>query len=149
MPTKSINDTQRFTEYSVEKDASVLTNGMTLFTITGGPIVVRQLILTCVTANDATASTVQFQAVTSQASTTFSGASASLASAAAGTMIVFSPGNLATAPVVTTASAVAGASNAIVVEEGEIRLVVGVGSTTGTWKAVMTYLPAGNNVEVY
>lgn len=149
MPTKSINDTQRFTEYSVEKDASVLTNGMTLFTITGGPIVVRQLILTCVTANDATASTVQFQAVTSQASTTFSGASASLARAAAGTMIVFSPGNLTTAPTVTTNSAVAGASNAIVVEEGEIRLVVGVGSTTGTWKAVMTYLPAGNNVEVY
>lgn len=70
------------------KSAAVMTNGDTLFTISGGPILVEALWSECVTANDATASTLQYSSTpTTGSAQTISGASASLAEAAAGASV--------------------------------------------------------------
>ena len=127
---------------------AVMTNGMTVFTITGGPIQIMELMSVCVSANDGTASTAQWQsAPTVGTATTISGATASLASATAGTAFLLSPTALTTAPVLVAASAgglflgVAAAPNRIIVKEGTLKLVIGVGSTTGTWYHCIRYQP--------
>jgi hypothetical protein len=66
--------------------AQVLTNGATIFTVTGGPIIVWDLISICTVVMEATAFTLQWSAdgtATNQASTTFTGASGSLSAFAA------------------------------------------------------------------
>ena len=150
MATKQVNDIIETQIYTVSKDAAVLVNGTTIFTVVGGPILIEQIVAVCVTANDATASTVQFSADgTDGAATTISGASASLASAAAGTVVATVPGTLATAPVLyTNGIGIAGTVN-IIVPAGVITTVVGVGSTTGTWKLSMRYRPLVAGVQVY
>ena len=127
--------------------AAVMVNGNTIFTVTGGPIRIEEIISTCVTANGATASTLQYSSTpTVGSATTFSGASASLANATAGTNVRLAPTALSTAPVVTAAAA-GGVSlgtnvaNRIVVKEGIITIVIAVGSTTGTWKHAIVYTP--------
>jgi hypothetical protein len=150
MPTKSINDIQESNIYTVTKDAATLVNGTTVFTITGGPILIDQICAVCVTANDATASTLQFSADgTDGAATTITGASAALTSAAAGTVVATVPGTLATAPAVYANGVGITGSISIIVPAGVITTVVGVGSTTGTWKLVMRYRPLSAGVQVY
>ena len=130
--------------YTVPK---VMVNGDVLWTITGGPILIIELLSICVTANDATASTMQYQSVpTVGTATTFSGASATLASATAGTTVRLAPTALSTAPIIVAASAGGvqlgtNVANRITVQDGTIKLVIGVGSTTGTWKHALRYWP--------
>jgi len=125
----------------------VLVNGMTLFTITGGPIQIRELMAVCVSANDATASTLQWQSVpTVGTAATISGATATLASATAGTTVLLTPTALTTAPTIVAASAGGVqlglvAQNRIIVKNGTIKAVIGVGSTTGTWYHLIRYKP--------
>lgn len=127
----------------------VIVNGDTLFTIAGGPIQILQIASVCVTANNATASTLQYSADgTDGAATTISGASATLANAAAGTIVAAVPGTLATAPAVYANGVGIGGTVPIIVPAGIITAVVGVGSTTGTWKHVITYRPLAPNVTV-
>ena len=134
-------------ERTVESATAVMVNGNTVFTITGGPIQIVDLVSVCVTANDATASTMQWQSTpTIGTATTFSGASATLASATAGTNVRLAPTALATAPVIVAAAAGGvqlgtNVANFIDVKEGTIKLVIGVGSTTGTWKHYLRYKP--------
>lgn len=151
MPTRSVNDINNLRDHCAERTATVLTNGMSLFTVAGGPIVIRQLVLYCETANDATASTVQFEAISAdgQATTTISGTSTSLASAAPGTMILLQAGTLTSAPAVTTNAGIGGSNNSVVVDVGTINLVVNIGSTTGKWKAMLLYAPVSPHSEVY
>ena len=86
---------------SIVKPAAVMVNGTTIWTVSGGPIQIISIGCICVTANGATASTLQYSADgTNGAATTITGASASLANAAAGTIVVSVPGTLATAPAV-------------------------------------------------
>jgi hypothetical protein len=124
-----------------------MVNGDTLFTISGGPIAILDLVSVCVTANDATASTVQYSSTPTVGSAkTISAATASLASATAGTVFRLNATSLATAPDIVTAAnggVVLGANvaNRIVVKEGTITIVVGVGSTTGTWYHCIRYAP--------
>jgi hypothetical protein len=128
---------------------AVIVNGMTVFTVTGGPIKILDLISVCVTVNDTTATTIQWQSVpTVGTATTFSGASGSLAAAGtgAGALVRLAPTALSTALVIIAASAGGVAlgtnvANFIVVKEGTIKLVVGVGSTTGTWYHAIRYQP--------
>ena len=134
-------------EKAFQSATAVMTNGMTVFTITGGPIQIRELLSVCVTANDATASTMQWQSVpTVGTATTFTGATATLANATAGTTVLIQPTALSTAPVIVTA-ANGGlhlglvAQNRIIVKNGTIKLVIGVGSTTGTWTHLIRYQP--------
>ena len=122
--------------------AAVLVNGTTIFTVQGGPIQIVSIGAVCVTANNGTASTLQFSADgTDGAAATITGASASLASVAAGTIVLGVPGTLATAPAVyTNGVGIAGTVN-IVVPAGIITNVVGTGSTTGTWRQFIRYIP--------
>lgn len=134
-------------ERTVESATAVMVNGNTIFTISGGPLMIVELLSVCVTANDGTASTLQYSSTpTVGSAATISGASASLASATAGTTIRLSPTALSTAPVIATAAAGGvqlgtNVANRIIVKNGTITVVIGVGSTTGTWKHYLRYKP--------
>lgn len=141
-------------ERSIETVAAVMVNATTIFTISGGPIQIIELLSVCVTANDATASTLQWQSTpTVGTATTITGATATLASATAGTSVLIQPTALSTAPVIVTA-ANGGlhlglvAQNHIIVKDGTLKTVIGVGSTTGTWKHYLRYKPLGPNSMV-
>lgn len=139
-------------EKSVTSAAAVMVNGTTIFTVAGGPIKVLELVSYCVTANDTTASTLQWSAdpTGAAAATTFSGASASLASAAAGTTVVLNMTALSTAPdlVVTGVSLAAVAARGIIIPAGIITTTIAVGSTTGTWRHHLRYQPLARGVTV-
>jgi len=134
-------------ERAAESVTKVMVNADTVFTIGGGPIQILELLSVCVTANDATASTMQWQSVpTVGTATTITGATATLASATAGTSVLVQPTALSTAPVIVT-DANGGlhlglvAQNHIIVKDGTLKVVIGVGSTTGTWKHYLRYKP--------
>lgn len=143
---------------SLEKSAvtatAVMANGNTLFTIVGGPVIVVAIQSVCITANDTTASTLQYQSnPTVGSAKTISAASASLASATAGTTVTLNQTSLATAPDIVTAAnggvAIgANVANRMILEAGTITVVIGVGSTTGTWKHYFRYIPLDSNTYV-
>jgi len=133
---------------------AVMVNGDILFTVAGGPIQIVALQSVCVTANGVTASTLQYQsAPTVGDATTISGASASLASATAGSTVTMNATALSTAPDLVAASSGgvqlgAAVANRITVQAGTIKAVIGVGSTTGTWKHYLSYIPLAPGVSV-
>jgi hypothetical protein len=128
----------------------VIVNGDVLFTATGAVEIIN-LYSECVTLNDATASTLQYSITpTSGSATTISAASASLANAAAGTIVVLSGATLATAPVVTAGGIGLGtAATGVIFKAGAMTAVVGTGSTTGTWRHIIRYRPLEANAIVY
>lgn len=131
-------------EIAVATGAAVISNGLALFTVAGGPVEIVELLSIAQTANDATASTLQYQSAGTLGATTatISGASASLASATAGTSVIMQGTALATAPLVSANGAnISATPGGIVVPAGSIKAVVGVGSTTGTWKHFLRYRP--------
>jgi hypothetical protein len=133
--------------------AAVMVNGTDIFTITGGPIVILELLSVCVTANNTTASTLQWQADgTDGAATAFTGATATLASAAAGTIVATLFTATTTAPVLYTAgvgiSRPTSTAHGMIVPAGIIEMVIGVGSTTGTWRHYMRYRPLTRGITV-
>ncbi len=136
------------------KAAATMVNAQTIFTIAGGPIEIETLMALCVTANDGTASTLQYQAnPTVGSAATISGATASLASIAAGATILLTPTALSTAPVIVLAAAGGvqlggNIANRIIIPAGTIKLVMGVGSTTGTWSHHLRYRPLARGVVV-
>jgi hypothetical protein len=126
--------------------AAVMVNGTDIFTIVGGPIVILELLSVCVSANNGTASTLQWQADGADGSaTTFTGASASLASAAAGTIVATMFTATTTAPVLYTAgvgiSRPTSTAHGMIVPAGIVEMVIGTGSTTGTWRHYLRYRP--------
>jgi hypothetical protein len=126
---------------------AVMVNGNTIFTVAGGPVQILGLVSECITANDATASTLQYQsAPTVGSAATISGATATLASATAGSTVRLAPTALSTAPTIVTAAnggvqLGTNVANLITVQPGAIKIVIGVGSTTGTWKHYISYVP--------
>lgn len=149
--TDLVNRLVDFQERSVvTATAAIMSNGLDVFTVSGGPIRIMDLFSFCESVNDATASTMQWRAdgsATGQAATTFSGASASLANFAAGGVVYNNFTTLATAPVITQTAGVflwgptTSTGGGVVVPAGVIDLVIGVGSTTGTWRHYMRYVP--------
>jgi len=136
-------------EKSLWKAAAVMVNGTTVFTITGGPILILQIGCLCISANDGTASTLQYSADgTVGSATTITGASASLASAAAGTIVAAVPGTLATAPAIYANGVGLAGTVGIIVPAGIITTTIGVGSTTGTWRQFIRWMPLVNDVSV-
>ena len=139
---------------SVTSATAVMVNGNTLFTIAGGPIAILFLQSVCIASNDATASTLQYSSSPTVGSAkTISAASASLASATAGTTVTMNQTSLATAPDIVTAAnggvpIGANVANNIIVQAGTITAVIGVGSTTGTWKHYIAYVPLAPGVTV-
>lgn len=133
------------------KAAATMTNGQTIFTIAGGPIKIVELMSLCVTANDATASTLQYSAdPTDGGATTFSGATTTLASIAAGGSVVLNGTALNTAPDISAVGVSLGSvgTRGIIIPAGIITLVIGVGSTTGTWSHHLRYKPMARGVTV-
>lgn len=129
--------------------AKVMVNADILFTIVGD-VRILGLHSECITANDTTASTLQYSITTAGGSTTISGASASLASAAAGVTAIWDGTNLATAPALTSATGVglATPTKGVRSPAGTITAVIGVGSTTGTWVHYVSYLPLEANAYI-
>jgi hypothetical protein len=154
----SANGTLQITDDVAEKSAAtataVMTNGDTLFTIAGGPIIIIDLLSECITANGVGATTMQYQsAPTVGSATAISGASASLASATAGTTVRLAPTALSTAPTIVAAAAGGvqlgtNVANLITVQPGTLKLVIGTGPTTGTWKHYLRYQPLSTGVTV-
>lgn len=138
----------------VESLPAIMVNGNTVFTIRGGPILIEELFSECITANSGTASTMQWSSTPNVGSAaTITAASASLASATAGTTVRVAPTALSTAPTLVAASAGGlslgtNVANRIIVKDGTLTLVIGVGSTTGTWKHRMRFKPLAPNVTV-
>ena len=136
-------------EKSIIKAAATMVNATTVFTIAGGPIMILQLGALCITTNNGTASTLQWSADgTDGAATTITGASATLANAAAGTIVAAVPGTLATAPSIYANGVGIAGTVPIIVPAGIITIVIGVGSTTGTWRQFMRYRPLKEGVTV-
>lgn len=130
------------TDHVAVTTAKVMVNGDVIFNVVGD-VFVRSVYSECYTANNITASTLQYSATANAVTTTLSGASPSLASAAVGQTVIIQPTSLATVPILTAAS---GAGLNILGEiklngSTQIKTVVGVGSTTGTWKHYIRYEP--------
>jgi hypothetical protein len=81
---------------------------------------------------------------------TISAASASLANVAAGGFVTLQGTTLATAPLVSASGAniAQQVTNGIVVGAGIVTIVVGGGSTTGTWQHHLRYRPLARGVTV-
>jgi len=136
-------------EKTVLKAAATMVNAQVLFTIAGGSILVEGLVSECVTGNDATASTLQYSATpTVGAATTISGATTTLASVAAGYSISILGTALSSVPTLSVGGPNLGMTSPLVVPEGTITVVIGVGSTTGTWKHYLRYRPLAVGVTV-
>lgn len=129
------------------KSAAVMTNGLTLFTVANAPILIFGLVSLCVTANDGTASTLQYSVTptTGAGAQTISAASASLASAAAGASVSLIGTALNTAALLSANGPNLGATAPIFCPIGTVTAVIGVGSTTGTWEHHLYYWALGNN----
>lgn len=130
---------------------AVMVNGDTIFTVAGGPIEIVGLWSECVTANDGTASTLQYSVThATLGDVTISGASGSLASVAAGSHVTLQSTALNTAALLSTEGATIHATgpSRILMQPGAIKVVIGTGSTTGTWKHYLRYKPMAVGVTV-
>ena len=134
------------TGYAV-KAAAVMTNGQTIFTVTNAPLLILGLVSLCVTANDGTASTLQYSITptTGAGAQTISNASASLASAAAGASVSLVGTALTTGANLNANGPNLGMTAPLFCPLGSITLVIGTGSTTGTWEHHLYYWAMGNN----
>lgn len=151
MTTRHINDVATFphNEEIAIKEAAVMVNGDTLFTATGD-VQIISLISECITGNGATASTIQYSITpTVGTATTISGASASLANAPAGALVVLDGTTLATVPIyASTGVSLSTTARGVIFFSGTITIVVGVGSTTGTWRHYIRYKPLEHGAYV-
>ncbi len=130
---------------------AVMVNGNTIFTIAGGPIQITSLVSECITANDTTASTVQYAATaTGLSQQTISAACTTIASAATHATVSLIGTALSTAAVYNANGVNLGMSppGGVVVPVGVIKVVIGVGSTTGTWRHILRYKPLVSGVTV-
>jgi hypothetical protein len=136
--------------YQVSALTKVMVNGDTIFTVAGAPLMIFGLWSLCVTSNDATASTLQYSITpaTGAGAQTISNASGSLANAAAGASVALIGTALATAAVLNANGPNLGMTAPLFCPIGAIKIVVGVGSTVGTWQHYLYYLALGNGVAI-
>lgn len=136
--------------------AALLVDGTTVFTIAGGPIRICDLVSFVIVGGDSTAATLQWTADgTVGAATTFTGASSSLASLAAGGIVYCNFTALTTAPVITQTNGVALAGptaatgGGIYVPAGIIKMTIASGPTlTATYQHFMRWMPLARGVTV-
>jgi hypothetical protein len=131
--------------------ARVLVTATTVFHIHGGWIHIFALASECVTANDTTASTLQWSADgTLGSAVTITAASATLASAAPGALLLSNLTALNTAPDLLASGVGLGPvlTRGVVVPAGILTTTIGVGSSTGTWRHHIRYKPLGRGVTV-
>lgn len=130
-------------DHLASTQAKVIVNNDLLFTVVGD-IQIISLFSECYTTNDATASTLQYKVVNGGNTTTISGVSASMANAATLETFILNGAALTDAPIKTSNSGVGlntTARGIRVPNASTIRVNIGVGSTTGTWKHYIKYEP--------
>ena len=135
--------------------ASILTNGMTVFTVAGGFIRITDLFSVNAVDSDAAAATIQWSADgTLGSAVTITGASASVASVAPGGIVNCDFTTLATAPVI-AANGVAlqgpttSTGGSVIVPAGVVKLVIGgADTTTSTFYHVMRWIPLSSSCAV-
>lgn len=138
--------------------AQLLVTGTTIFTVTGGPIIIWDLLSFCTVTCEATAFTLQWSAdgsASGQAATTFTGASGSLSAFAAGGVVYNNFTALSTAPVITQTAGVAlrgpttSTGGAVYVPPGLITSTVTNGpSATGKFQHYLRWSAMGNGCAV-
>ena len=137
----------------VSSATAALADATTIFTITGGPIEIIDILSECITAQQAVATTLQWTSTpTVGTATTFSGASATLSGVAAGTSVRLAPTALSTALVISLAAAGGlhlgtNVANKILVRAGTITSTV-LNPGTGTWKHYLRYRPLAKGITV-
>ena len=131
-------------------DAAVMVNGNTIFTVSGSPILILGLASECVTDNGATASTLQYSITPTvgAGAQTISNASTSLANATAGATVTLLGTALTTAANYNANGPNLSMTAPIYCPVGAIKLVIGTGSTTGTWRHRIFFLAMGPGVAV-
>lgn len=138
-------------DHVAKTTAKVMVNGDTLFNITGD-VLIYALVSECYTANNATASTLQYSVTNNDSATaqTISAASATLASKTPKTSVLAQLGALTNAPVISNASGVGAFPWGAIRVGGNSILtsVIGVGSTTGTWKHYVRYEPLEDGATI-
>jgi hypothetical protein len=132
----------------------VLTTGMTLFTIAGGPIELIDIMSICTTGGDATAATVLYTTIpTGLSAVPISTASGSIANAPVNATITY-PGTGSAAALSYNAGgtflrASTAAGSTVIIPPGVINATIGSGPTvTGTWAHYLRYNPMGPAVTV-
>ena len=139
-------------DHMVKTGAKVMVTDDTLFTVTGS-IQILSLVSECVTANNATASTLLWKFTTAAASpltTNLSAASSTLANTVSGYAVILvsasalgeSPGQGASGVLLNTAS------RGVRVPAGALKITIAVGSTTGTWRHYLRYEPLEDGAYV-
>ena len=136
------NQVTGVSDITVQSAVAVMSNNQVIFTASGD-VTVHDLISKCITANGASATTLQYKIVpTVGSSTTISGVSSSLANAIAGTLSTFVGDALATAPIISTSGVgLSQTSRGIFFPAGTLQLAIGTGPTTGTWVHYIRYSP--------
>lgn len=136
-------------EKSIKTATAVIANGTTtLFTVTGGPIIIDFIGAVCVTANDGTATTLKYSCDgTDGSAVDISAASASLASAAAGTILNIT-GTVANPTVIAANGTAIAQAGKILCPAGIITCTAATGPTTGTWYHFLRYRPLTRGVVV-
>jgi hypothetical protein len=140
------------TDHVVSTNPAVMSNGLAIFNVVGD-VQILSLVSECYTSNNATASTLQYSFTSSNTTTaTFSGATSTLASLTAGYAVI-----LAAATALTTAPTISSNNAGVLLNTnprgvrlptGTIKLVIGVGSTTGTWKHYIRWEPLEQNAYI-
>jgi hypothetical protein len=127
----------------VVSSTRVMTNGDIIFTAQGD-VTFHDLVSECITANDATLTTVQYSITpTVGSATAISGVSGSLASVTAGTIVTVVGDALTTSPTISaTGVGLSQAARGIFFPSGTLTLVIATGPTTGTWRHYLRYSPA-------
>ena len=137
--------------------AQVLTLGTnTAFTVAGGGIEILNLGMQCVTPNGAgQATTIQWAFDgTNGSATTITGASATLASLAAGDLVFADLTILTTQPIIMSTGVSASLGPTVTQRliytngPGILTMVVGTATSTGTWNQFMRYRPLNRGVTV-
>lgn len=131
-------------DHVAKTTAKVMVTGDIIFNVIGD-VLIYSLLSECYTANNATASTLQYTGTNNTTAVTgnISAASASLASAVPGTSALALLGAVTNAPALTNGSGIGSFPWGAIRVPGNssIKTVIGVGSTTGTWKHYIRWEP--------
>jgi hypothetical protein len=123
--------------------AGLILGTTALFVVAGGPIIIKNIFGLCTLANNTNASTLKFtMAATTGGAVDMSAASATLASAVAGTMLTIT-GTFINATAINVPPIVLEGSQAGVVTSavGTIQAIVGTAAVTGSWIFGISYAP--------
>ena len=139
-------------DHTVKTGAKVMVNDDTLFTVSGS-IQILSLVSECVTANNATASTLLWKFTTAAASpltTNLSAASSTLANTVSGYAVVLATSSsLGEAPNQDASGVLLNTpQRGVRVPSGALKITIAVGSTTGTWRHYIRYEPLEDGAYV-